>query len=130
MKRIIQALILFSVIIIFACNKEDKDNCISYDQASIFSADAPSTGLANQNIPIDISFQCRNGCGHFGSIEETILGDLITIKAIAKYEGCACFLGSVNIQTTHSLNISTAGVYYLRFLQSDNNYLSDTLIVQ
>lgn len=126
----ISSLTLIIVVLLFACNKEKNNDCISYNQAPINSVTVPASGQVNQNIPITISFGCYNGCGQFGSIEETNQGNTKEIKIIAKYEGCICTQDAPVRQTTYNFNSTTSGTFILKFLQNNNSFIVDTIIIQ
>jgi len=110
------------------CKKDDK--CIDYKQAPVTATNTPATGIVNQDIAINVSFGCTNGCGQFGKLEETTQGNIRTIKITAKYEGCTCIMIAPILQTTYKFRTSNSGTYYLKFLQNDNVYLIDTLTIQ
>jgi len=119
---------ILSTIVLSNCKKEDK--CVKYIQAYVISTNTPLTGEINKDIMIDVSFGCFNGCGQFGSFEEDKQGKTLTIKVIAKYEGCICTQNAPIRQTTYTFNTAEKGIYYLKFLENDNSYLTDTLIIQ
>lgn len=84
--------ILFSLALLLVSCKKNKENsnCLSYTNAAVTNIAGPNTAFINQEIVLTISFQCTNGCGQFGSFEETSLGNNINVTVKAKYEGCIC----------------------------------------
>ena len=121
---------VITAVILTSCMKDNEDECIEYKQAPVTLTNTPSTGQINSDILINVSFGCINGCGQFGSFEETCQGNTLTIKVIAKYEGCICTQEAPIRQTTYTFSTAEQGTYYLKFLQNNNNYLTDTLIIQ
>lgn len=71
-----------------------------------------------------------NGCGQFGSFTENKQGKTITLGVIAKYEGCICTEIAPILNEIYTFKTIEQGTYYLKFLQKDNNYLVDTLVIQ
>jgi hypothetical protein len=124
--------ILFSfALLLISCKKnKENSNCLSYTNAAVTNIAGPNTAFVNQEIVLTISFQCTNGCGQFGSFEETSLGNNINVTVKAKYEGCIC-TQDIPIRTTqYKFKKSQSGSFQLRFLQSNNSYLSHTIVVQ
>lgn len=104
--------------------------CLSYQDASITSAAVPASGEVNQIIPIKIKYIALNGCGGFGSISETNLGNTKTINVKAKYEGCLCTMNIVNLETTYNFIATSTGDKTIRFLQPDGKYLTYTIVIK
>jgi hypothetical protein len=104
--------------------------CISYRDASVISATVPSSGNLNQVIPINLTFQTLNGCGSFGSINETNSGNTKTLKVKAKYEGCFCTQNIGNIQTIYNFTATTTGTHTIKFEQPDGTFLTYTIKIQ
>ncbi len=124
--------IFFSLALLLVSCKKNKENsnCLSYTNAAVTNIAGPNTAFVNQEIVLTISFQCTNGCGQFGSFEETSLGNNINVTVKAKYEGCIC-TQDIPIRTTqYKFKKSQSGSFELRFLQSNNSYLSHTIVVQ
>lgn len=124
--------ILFSFALLLLSFKKNKENsnCLSYTNAAVTNIAGPNTAFVNQEIVLTISFQCTNGCGQFGSFEETSLGNNINITVKAKYEGCICTQDFPIRTTQYKFKKSQSGSFELRFLQSNNSYLSHTIVVQ
>lgn len=124
--------ILFSLTLLLISCKKNKENshCLSFTNAAVTNIEGSNTALVNQEIVLTISFQCTNGCGQFGSFEETTIGNIIQVSVKAKYEGCVC-TQDVPIRTTqYKFRKSQSGSFEIRFLQNNNSYLSHTIVVQ
>ena len=106
------------------------DTCISYEHAPVISALVPAIGNLNQTIPIDITFSIYNGCGGFGNITETDLGNTKTLTVNAKYEGCVCTQVMGEVQTTYNFTPTTTGIHTLQFLQPNGEYLTYSITIQ
>lgn len=126
----ITRIIIYSLSIIFILSSCKNEECVEYRQSPVTSTNSPTIGEVNKEIPIYVSFGCFNGCGQFHSFEENKQGNTITIKVNAKYEGCTCTQDLPIRQTTYKFKTSEKGIFYLKFLQDDNNYLINTIIVQ
>lgn len=121
----------FIILLAFGCTKKPGVNkCLSYTKAPVTKIEGPTTALVTQNINLTVSFGCFNGCGQFGNFEETTNGNTTTINVNAKYEGCICTQDTPIRQTIYSFKRTQPGTYDLKFLQTDNNYLTYTITVQ
>ena len=124
--------ILFSLaLLLISCKKnKENSNCLSYTNAAVTNIAGPNAALVNQEIVLAISFQCTNGCGQFGSFEENSVGNIIQVTVKAKYEGCICTQDLPIRTSQYKFKKSQPGSFELRFLQSNNSYLSHTVVVQ
>ncbi|WP_026730006.1 hypothetical protein [Flavobacterium denitrificans] len=104
--------------------------CLSYQHTSVISADVPASGQVNQTIPIKIKYIALNGCGTFGGVSETNLGNIKTITVKAKYEGCFCTMNILNLETTYNFVATSTGNKTIRFLQPDGKYLTYTIAIK
>lgn len=119
------------ILLLFGCiKKQDEKKCLSYIKAPVTKIEGPSTASVNQEIDVTVSFGCFNGCGQFGNFEETITGNTTLINVNAKYEGCICTQDAPIRKTSFKFKKSQTGTYELKFLQSENIYLTHTIIVQ
>lgn len=119
---------IFFVIACVSC-RNDK-NCLLYEQAFVSKVEGSSNGQINQEISLQVYFGCNNGCAQFGNFEENISGNTRTIIVNARYEGCFCIQIAPTLIETYKFKTSQAGTYYLKFLQRNNTYLTDTLTIQ
>lgn len=78
----------------------------------------------------DIGFEVLDSCGDFGSFEETIEGNVITIKLIAKYVGCNCQPGEQSRTTVYAFTQTTPGTYTLKFKATDDFYITKTVDIE
>ncbi|MBS1752883.1 MAG: hypothetical protein R2765_12490 [Ferruginibacter sp.] len=130
-KFIISTFFAFIIVCFLSCDKTPDDNkCLSYTQAPVTKVEGPNTGNVNQDINLIVSFGCFNGCGQFGKFEQTSDGDTTTINVIAKYEGCICTQDAPIRQTTYKFKATQPGIYFLKFLQTEKAYLTDTIQIQ
>ena len=106
------------------------DSCINLQHAPVISANVPVTGNVNQVIPILLNFTIFNGCGGFGNITETNLGNQKTLTVNAKYQGCACYQALGTVQTFYNFTATTTGIYTIKFAQPDGTFLSYTINIQ
>jgi len=115
----------------FSCDKQPDDgSCVSYAKAPVTKIEGVTTTLANQDVTLTISFGCFNGCGQFGNFEETIVGNITTIKVNAKYEGCVCTQEAPIRVTSYNFKKTQTGTYELKFSRGENSYLTHTIVVQ
>ena len=120
---------LFSIIA--SCNKAKiVKSCIQYKNAAVTKIEGPTSGNVNQVLNLTVFFGCFNGCGQFGSFEQTTTGNLTTINVIAKYEGCICTQDAPIRQTVYNFKATEPGVYNINFEQTQGSYLTHTIIIQ
>ena len=122
--------IILAILTVFMLSSCNKDNCIEHKQSPVVFTNTPATAEKNKSIPINVSFQCYNGCGQFDAFEESVLGDTLKIKVIAKHEGCVCTENLPLREAVYSFQRAESGTYFLKFLKTDNTYLTDTIVVQ
>ena len=103
---------------------------MSYAKAPVTKIEGATTASVNQEINLTISFTCFNGCGQFGNVEETISGNTTTIIVNAKYTGCICTQDVPTRTTLYKFKKVQVGTYQLKFLQTENTYLTHTIIVK
>ena len=103
---------------------------MSYAKAPVTKIEGATTASVNQELNLTISFICFNGCGQFGNVEETISGNTTTIVVNAKYAGCICTQDVPTRTTLYKFKKVQVGTYQLKFLQTENTYLTHTIIVQ
>lgn len=129
---IIVCITLFLDCFFSSCKKssEPSDNCITYQQSPVAEVTGPKTGSINKDINFTVSFGCSSGCAKYGTCSQTVDGNTRTIMVITRYEGCICTMIAPILQTTYTFKTAQAGTYFLKFLQSNNYYLTDTLVVQ
>ncbi len=131
MNKLLVVVSFFLSIFTTSCTSNGSgDNCISYVQAKIENVSIPEIGIKNQNIPVNIYFQCINGCGEFRSIEETNNGKVKVLKVIAKYEGCLCTQVLKTINHTYNFIATDTGTYTVNFLQPDSTVISHSIVIK
>ncbi len=104
--------------------------CLRTEHANVLSANVPASGIINQNIPIDITFEIINGCGAFGNIVETISGTTTTLVVNAKYEGCICTQVMGELNTTYNFIPTATGVNTIKIQQPNGQFLSYSIVIQ
>jgi hypothetical protein len=131
-KYLNQIFLFFSITItLLGCTKKNVDKeCISFSKAPVTKVEGANTALVNQEISLKVSFGCFNGCGQFGNFDETITGNVTSISVNAKYEGCICTQDAPIRQIMYKFKKSQAGTFDLRFLKTENTYITHTIVVQ
>ena len=115
--------VLFSLMLLFAsCTEKEDDNCESREKAWVKVVSAPTTGVVNQNVKFDLTFNVGNGCGSFDKIEEAGTSMDKKLTVYAKYVGCNCTQDAPTISTSYNFKPSVAGNYSLTFQTGDNKF--------
>ena len=125
---IISAGLVISFISFPGCKKQD-DKCMSLTTAQVTKVTGPNTAFVNQEIDLTVLYYLSNGCGQFESLEATSNGNTIIISLKAKYQGCICTDVLLGGQANYKFKANQAGVYYLKFLQPNQTYFTDTITV-
>ncbi|MDR6967785.1 hypothetical protein J2X31_001797 [Flavobacterium arsenatis] len=122
MKNIFLALIAFTFL--GSCASDDNAaNCLSYSEAYVDTVASIETADA-AGFLYKVNFFVGNGCGGFGSFEETVDGNTITIKLIAKFEGCICTEAIEQRDAVYSFIPPASGTYTLKFKDSENTFIT------
>ena len=106
------------------------DSCVNFQHAPVTSAIVPVSGNVNQVIPISLNFTVFNGCGGFGNITETNVGNVKTLTVNARYEGCICTLPVLDISTNYNFTATTTGIHTIKFAQPNGTFLSYSINIQ
>ena len=132
MKKIFsKSLVSFTTLVMLVgCDKElNRDKCLSYTTAQITTVGGPDNVSVNQEIDLNVSYFFNNGCGKFDGVESAASGNTTIISLKAKYEGCVCTAIIQTGEVNYKFKAGQAGVYYLKFLQPNNTYFTDTITV-
>ena len=72
--------VILAAVVLSNCTKDD--GCIDYSQSPVIATNAPPTGTVHKDIPIDVFFNCFNGCGRFGFFQKdnNFLTDTLVIE--------------------------------------------------
>ena len=121
----------FLLLFLFSCNSNDdsSDNCIEFHPGPVETV-TPITNIDAAGHLFEVAFRCFNGCGDFGSFEETRQGNVFTIKVIAKYEGCYCTEDTPLRETVYNFSETNPGTYTLQFKMADENYVTQTVFIE
>ena len=120
-----------SLVGLLSCGKSNVNTCsISYSSAPVTKVQGPNSGAVNQDMAFSVLFTCFNSCGGFGRLEENSNIDTTTIKIIAKYEGCRCLDVLSGGQVIYKFRATRVGIYYLKFWQGENSYITDTITIR
>jgi hypothetical protein len=120
---------VFVIPAISNCNKKQADECRSYTTAQVTKVVGPNTVLVNQETDLGVEYYLINGCGQFESLVSTSNGYTTEISLNAKYDGCVCTDILLGGQTLYRFKPAQRGIYYLKFLQPDKTYFTDTITV-
>lgn len=117
-------------ITLLICSGCQKTPCFSIKPAPVTTVFGPDSGVVNSDINFSLTYICSNGCGEFHTVKEKKNDHTRIIKVKAKYAGCTCTM-AIDTQTTHYFfRTDKPGTYFLRFLQENDSFLEDTLVVK
>lgn len=124
-------LLLVGIAFSVSCKNDDNrpDDCLSYSETFVTDVETVENGDA-AGFLYKVDFWVMNGCGEFGSFEEIIEGNTITVKAVAKYKGCVCTESMKALDEVYSFNPPTPGTYTLRFRSSEDTFITETVTLE
>jgi len=112
-----------------ACSENKTPNeCVSFVETGIEAvALIPTVDMIGATYKVD--FPISNGCGKFNKFEETINGNTINIKVIAKYEGCICTQDYSIKSANYVFTTAAPGTYTLKFQKADGTFFTETVVI-
>jgi len=124
-------LVLISLALLASCGNDDNgtDNCLSYSEAYVDAVEPIETADA-AGFLYKVYFYVGNRCGGFGSFEETVAGKTITVKLIAKYEGCICTEDIPLRDAVYSFKPTAPGTYTLKFKNGEDTFITKTVTLE
>lgn len=128
MKKLL--LLVFSISLLTSCAEDDtEETCIEFGDAGIESVTVLPVDT-DGSYPIKVDFRVMNGCGNFGSFEESTEGNTTAIKVIAKYEGCICTQDLPLREVTYTFEPTAPGTYTLKFMTADDTFITETIVAE
>ena len=129
MKPLLLLLTGFLCFTMIACQKEKMTAEELHDVSTV---SGPSTGNANTDVVLTVTYPYRNGCDYIEKFTETKAENIITIKAIAKPmdKNVACTQDAGSRTIEYKFRSATAGNFELRFLKPDNSTINHTIVIQ
>jgi len=121
--------IFLIIILLFIQCKNNSDTCDSTVVSGITNVTGPKTGNINQELLFTVYYGWNNGCAKSSVLNESISGNTITLSVNTKYSGCACTMVASLQSTTYTFKATQAGIYFLNFVQSTNQFITDTITV-
>lgn len=123
------SLFIFSLFSSCVNDDDNVEECIAYVNPYVTSVNAPSTGMVNEIVSIEVNFDVINGCGSFNQFIETENGNTTTIEVEAKYEGCVCTAVVLELTTTYEFMTDTPGDYELKFKSGATEFITVNLTI-
>lgn len=128
MKQLLIGVLLCTTPGFFSCKKENT----SLIQHDVTSVTGPTVGNINTGLKITVTYPYNTGCDRIGSFEQTVNGNIITIKAyalpVSKQAFCTMDVGFRTID--YNFSASGAGTYELRFLKTDGGSINHSVTLQ
>ncbi len=125
--------IIAIVTTLFSCKKTNTNdnNCSSTVNSGIFTVNSSTlTANVNQEINFELLFAVINGCGISSDLETLKEGNIVTINAKTKYEGCICTQIYFEVKKAYSFKSPIAGNFKLKFNRGDNSFIEKDVVIQ
>jgi hypothetical protein len=128
------ALAFLAFLILLSCSKSDRWDCTKVGRASLISIHSRDSGFVHDSLRIPVVSTCAtNFGGNFNSFKPATASSSGKVEVLANYDVCgpggAGRLG-VLIRQDFIFYSDVPGVYYLDFLQPDDSYLTDTILIR
>ncbi|MCJ8166538.1 hypothetical protein MKJ04_16960 [Pontibacter sp. E15-1] len=116
----------------FGCTKEaDELRLRTADAAPVVQVVVADKVLTvGESATLTVFFEVRNGCGEFGSFDTNSDGQTLTVRVIPHYREGFCTQALETRETTYTFTPKTKGTYTLKFWAGENDYISETIVVQ
>jgi len=117
----------------FSCSKEEEAVTLrtTTAPAPVVQVDVPETAVtAGEGAGLKVYFTVINGCGEFGSFEESLDGQTLTVKVYPHYSKGFCTQALETKEVTYTFKPETNGIYTLRFWAGEDTFISKTIVVQ
>ena len=124
-------LIILIVPVLLGCRKNNGNTkCISFSNTEIIGVNGPDSGLVN--LPSDYTVQYPiGGCETFNGFKEIKFRDTIVIYATIQSALCnPCPQFTFLTSSIYQFKSTKAGTYYLKFFQTNNASIFDTLKIK
>lgn len=131
MKRLLFLTLCFLATVFVACEK-DGDEYTKSSHHDITSVAGPATGTVNTAVTLTVTYPYINGCDYVEKFEEAKDGKTFTIKAMSKpilvNSVCTQDVGTRTIE--YKFTPTASGVYELKFLKTNNTFVTHSVTVQ
>ncbi|MFD2589181.1 hypothetical protein ACFSQJ_19815 [Croceitalea marina] len=111
---------------VFGCSQEDdyenEDDCFLISGIPIMGIDSPANGRINEIINIEVALSFPSRCASFNGFNDTIDGNIVTIKAkpveLCRTDNtCATIILTI---VDYEFIATEPGIYTLNFIDSDD----------
>lgn len=118
-----------------SCRKKDANCDVPvFSPSPVSHVEGANTAQVNQEIPLTVYSQGASGCSYpsDAQIKETIDGFSRTVQILSKSNGCdiICPAVIINVTTIYKFKASNPGIYTLKFLEYNNEYVEHVITVQ
>lgn len=127
---ILSTLIAFFLL---SCSKEEEAIEIApltAFPAPVVQVNAPETATVGETVAVTVHFLVKNGCGEFGSFEDSRNGNTITVKVYPHYQEGFCTQAITTREATYSFKPDKAGTYTLQFWAGEEQFITESIVVQ
>lgn len=122
----------FLALSIASCDlsSDSPGTCATIIGVATEAVEGPTTAAINETITLNVSYQTTSNCGGFQSFykQGTGLEKIITVNTV--YDACNCD-EEVSIEVEpYAFKESVAGVYVLKFKESNSTFVTHTVTVE
>lgn len=107
---------------------DDTRTCITTVYAPATEVTGPATATVNQEVDFIVKFKIENSCGAYLGFSQSN-GWPKQVAPTVRYNGCECNDAITNLTKNYRFKATTAGEYVLKFLTTNNQYITKTINV-
>lgn len=127
------AALVFIVALLTSCSS-DNDNTPTdtniYKSAFATDVTGPTTGLVNQELTFNVSYEVENGCAEFHRMTDVNIDKLDGYQVEVKYPA-TCSTNAPEIKRTpYKVKSNIKGTFYLRFAKSETEFITKTVVIE
>lgn len=117
------------LLILTSCDiTDDAETCIVTVYAPATEVTGPETATVGEEVNFVVKFKIENSCGAYIGFAESNSWPK-QIAPMVRYDGCDCNEIITTVTKNYKFKATVAGEYVLRFLTTNNQYITKTINV-
>jgi len=111
-------------------SSDEMNNCPTIIGVSTVAVAGPTTAAVDETINLNVSYKTKKNCGGFQTFFKEVIGleKIVTVNVI--YDYCDCDEVVTTEVQPYAFKESTAGVYVLKFKETNTTFITHTVTVE
>jgi hypothetical protein len=125
-------LFAFATVLLLSCSSKEGEAAprrASFP-APVVKVEVPGAAQKGESVAVKVYFQVNNGCGEFGHFEEEKSGTTVTVTVYPHYREGFCTQAITTKETIYTFKPQNTGTYTLKFRAGEEQYITETVVVQ